>query len=68
MLKLSFALDTILGIFNQIKNGEDGTRDKGLKFLMCKLSHVYNTIVLCKVEDLLISELKKVYQVTKLNF
>lgn len=55
---------TINGLFAQIINGDDGTREKCIKFLAAKLKFIGREIINEETEDLLISECKKVLQVS----
>lgn len=54
---------TISGFFSQIINGDDGTRERCIKFLATKLKAIGHDIITKEPEDLLISECKKVLQV-----
>lgn len=51
------------GFFSQILNGDDGTRDRCIKFLASKLKAVGHDVITKEPEDLLISECKKVLKV-----
>ncbi|KAK0183348.1 hypothetical protein PV327_001399 [Microctonus hyperodae] len=51
---------TLSGFFSQILNGDDGTRDRCIKFLASKLKAVGHDVITKEPEDLLISECKKV--------
>ncbi|XP_071877606.1 apoptosis inhibitor cassowary [Bombus fervidus] len=53
---------TISGFFSQIINGDDGTRERCIKFLATKLKAIGHDIITKEPEDLLISECKKVLQ------
>ncbi|KAI4501949.1 hypothetical protein M0802_002631 [Mischocyttarus mexicanus] len=53
---------TINGFFSQILNGDDGTRERCIKFLATKLKALGHDIITKEPEDLLISECKKVLQ------
>ncbi|KAI4489840.1 hypothetical protein M0804_004022 [Polistes exclamans] len=53
---------TISGFFSQILNGDDGTRERCIKFLATKLRAIGHDIITKEPEDLLISECKKVLQ------
>lgn len=51
---------TISGFFSQILNGDDGTRERCIKFLSTKLKSIVHDVITKESEDLLISECKKV--------
>ncbi|XP_076278620.1 apoptosis inhibitor cassowary [Lasioglossum baleicum] len=53
---------TISGFFSQIINGDDGTRERCIKFLATKLKAIGHDVITKEPEDLLISECKKVLQ------
>lgn len=56
-------IGAISGFFLQILNGEDGIREKCIKFLSTKLKIVGKDVVTKEAEDTLITECKKVLQV-----
>lgn len=58
-----FPLGTISGFFSQIISGDDGTRERCIKFLATKLKAIGHDVITKEPEDLLISECKKVLQV-----
>lgn len=51
------------GFFSQIINGDDGTRERCIKFLATKLKAIGHDVITKEPEDLLIAECKKVLQV-----
>ncbi|XP_032686694.1 apoptosis inhibitor 5 [Odontomachus brunneus] len=53
---------TISGFFSQIINGDDGTRERCIKFLATKLKAIGHDVITKEPEDLLIAECKKVLQ------
>ena len=59
---------TISGLFSQILNGDDASRDRCIKFLATKLKTVGRDIITKEPEDLLIAECKKVLQVKRQFF
>ncbi|XP_043267437.1 apoptosis inhibitor 5 isoform X2 [Venturia canescens] len=52
----------ISGFFSQILNGDDGTRERCIKFLATKLKAIGHDVITKEPEDLLILECKKVLQ------
>lgn len=52
----------ISGFFSQILNGDDGARERCIKFLATKLKAVGHDVITKEPEDLLITECKKVLQ------
>lgn len=54
---------TLSGFFSQIINGDDGTRERCIKFLATKLKAIGHDVITKEPEDLLIGECKKVLQV-----
>jgi len=59
---------TLSGFFSQIISGDDGTRERCIKFLATKLKAIGHDIVTKEPEDLLIAECKKVLQVIFYGF
>jgi len=59
---------TLSGFFSQIISGDDGTRERCIKFLATKLKAIGHDIVTKEPEDLLIAECKKVLQVIFYDF
>ncbi|EGI70059.1 Apoptosis inhibitor 5 [Acromyrmex echinatior] len=53
---------TLSGFFSQIISGDDGTRERCIKFLAIKLKAIGHDIITKEPEDLLIVECKKVLQ------
>ncbi|KAM0731900.1 Apoptosis inhibitor 5 [Formica fusca] len=53
---------TLSGFFSQIINGDDGTRERCIKFLATKLKAIGHDVITKEPEDLLIGECKKVLQ------
>lgn len=56
-------IGTISGLFSQILNGDDASRDRCIKFLATKLKSAGRDVITKEPEDLLILECKKVLQV-----
>ncbi|XP_011064219.1 PREDICTED: LOW QUALITY PROTEIN: apoptosis inhibitor 5 [Acromyrmex echinatior] len=59
---------TLSGFFSQIISGDDGTRERCIKFLAIKLKAIGHDIITKEPEDLLIVECKKVLQVIYYDF
>lgn len=53
---------TLLGIFNQIKNGDDRVREKCIDFIMTKVRDLPSELFTNDVQDIFISEIKNVFQ------
>ncbi|XP_012286250.1 apoptosis inhibitor 5 [Orussus abietinus] len=53
---------TLSGFFSQILSGDDGTRERCIKFLATKLKAIGRDVITKEPEDLLIVECKKVLQ------
>jgi hypothetical protein len=61
---VTLVVGTLAGIFSQILNGDDLSREQCLKFLTIKLKSQGQEILNKESEELLIAESKKVLQVT----
>jgi len=65
---IKISAGTLNGFFSQIINGDDGTRERCIKFLATKLKAIGHDVITKEPEDLLIAECKKVLQVSFCQF
>lgn len=54
---------SLTGVFTQISNGDEPTRERCFKFIATKLFAMGATVVTKEIEDFVIDEIKKILQV-----
>ena len=59
---------SLTGIFTQISNGDEPTRERCFKFIATKLFTMGPTIVTKEIEEFIIDEIKKILQVSKMLY
>lgn len=57
---------SLTGIFTQISNGDEHTRERCFKFIATKLFAMGPSVVTKEIEEFVIDEIKKILQVRKI--